>query len=196
LATLGNRSFLAIFAFIIAVLIIDTSIRQLSVFTGGLGTGSKDLASFVAMILVYAAGQYFILLFLRQSHLHFQLLYRLIILSQYVLIAILASITLQVVITGGYSSLLMRSVILINYVIFIILMGFMSQRFLSWSRSNRNKVVIAYGISMAVLSVSGIFTILYVNNALSGQRGIDYIEPLRSPIAVVASVENVLALLT
>ena len=188
---LGHRSFLVIFAFIIAVLITDTSIRQLSVFTGGLGTGSKDLALFVAMILVYAVGQYLILLFLRQSQLHFQLSYRLIFFSQYLLIAILASITLQVIFTGGYSSLLMRSVIWINYVIFIVMMGLLSQRFLSWSRSNRNKVVIAYGISMALLSVSGIFTILYVNNALSGQRGIDYIEPLRSPLAIVASVENV-----
>ena len=52
-------------------------------------------------------------------------------------------------------------------------------------------MVIAYGISMALLSVSGIFTILYVNNALSGQRGVDYVEPLRSPLAIVASVENV-----
>ena len=143
------------------------------------------------MILVYAVGQYLILLFLRRSQLHFQLSYRLIFFSQYLLIAILASITLQVIFTGGYSSLLMRSVIWINYVIFIVMMGLLSQRFLSWSRSNRNKVVIAYGISMALLSVSGIFTILYVNNALSGQRGIDYIEPLRSPLAIVASVENV-----
>jgi len=123
--------------------------------------------------------------------LHLQLSYRLITITQYVLIVILASITLQVVFTGGYSSLLMKSVIWINYVVFIVLIGLLSQRFLSWSISNRNKVVIAYGVSMAVLSVSGIFTILYVTNTLSGQRGIDYIGPLRSPLAIVASVFKV-----
>jgi hypothetical protein len=187
----GSRSFFAIFAFIIAVLIIDTSIRELSVFTGGLETGSKDIASYVAIILIYAVGQYLILSFLRHSQLHLQLSYRLITLSQYVLIAILASITLQVVLTGGYSSLLMKSIIWINYIIFIVLLGLLSQRFFSWSRSNRDKVVIAYGISMGVLSVSGIFTILYVTDALSGQRGIDYIRPLRNPLAIVASVENI-----
>jgi hypothetical protein len=191
LAIIGNRGFLALFALIIIVLLIDTSIRQLSVFTGGLGTGAQDLAVFVAMILVYAVGQYFILSFLRQSQLHFQLSYKLVTISQYVLIAILASITLQVIFTGGYSSLLMKTVIWINYIMFIALMASLSQRFLSWSRSNRNKVVIAYGVSMAVLSISGVFTILYVTNALSGQRGIDYIRPLRSPLAIVASVENV-----
>jgi len=191
LAMLGNRTFLAIFAFIIATLVIDTSIRQLSVFTGGLGTSSKDIASFVAIILVYAVGQYLILSFLRQSQLHLQMSYRLITLSQYVLIAILASVTLQVIFTGGYSSLLMQSVIWINYIIFVVLLGLLSQRFFSWSRSNRDKVVIAYGIATAVLAVSGIITLIYVTDALSGQRGVEYIKPLRNPLAIVASVENV-----
>jgi hypothetical protein len=49
----------------------------------------------------------------------------------------------------------------------------------------------AYGISMALLSVTGVFTILYVMNALSGQRNIDYIEPLRTPQAIVISAENI-----
>jgi hypothetical protein len=188
---LGNRSFLAIFLVVIAVLLVDTSIRQLSVYTGGLGTESKDLVLFAVMILVYAVGQYLILLFLRQSQLHFQLSYRLVTISQYILIAILVTITFQVIFTGGYSSSLMKLVVWINYVIFIVLMALLSQKFLSWSRSNRNRVVMAYGISMALLSVTGVFTILYVMNALSGQRNIDYIEPLRTPQAIVVSAENI-----
>lgn len=180
-----------IFGFIIIALIIDTSTRELSVFTGGLGTGTKDLAIFVIMILTYAAGQYLILHFLHQSHLHFQISYKLVTYSQYVLIVILASITLQVIFTGGYSSILMKAVIWINYIMFIVLMGLLSQRFLSWSSSNRNTVVISYGIAMGVLSVSGIFTILYITDALSEQRNIDYIRPLKSPLLIVAGVENI-----
>ena len=44
---------------------------------------------------------------------------------------------------------------------------------------------------MGVLSASGIFTVLYINNALSGQRDIEYIQSLKSPIAIVASVQNI-----
>ena len=172
-------------------LLVDTSIRKISSFTGDLETETEDLVLFILMIAVYAIGQYLILKFLGGSHLHFQMSFKIIRLSQYVLIAILALIAWQIVFTGGYSSILMKTIIWINYIILIILTGSLSHRFLVWSVSNRNKVVLAYAVAMGVLSVSGIFTILYINHALSNQRDIEYIRSLKSPIAIVASVQNV-----
>jgi hypothetical protein len=179
-----------LFALIIVALLVDTSIKKISPFTGGIGTGKEDVAVFISMIVVYVIGQYLILKFLGKSLLHFKQSYRVVRLSQYVLIAIFALIAWQVIFTGGYSSILMKAVIWINYIMLVILTGSLSQRFLVWSVSNRNKVVLAYAVAMGVLSASGVFTILYINDALSGQRDIEYIRPLRSPIAIVASVEN------
>ena len=85
----------------------------------------------------------------------------------------------------------MKTVIWINYAMFVILTGSLSYRFLEWSTSNKNRVVVAYGISMALLSASGVFTVFYINDALSGQRDIEYIRPFRNLIAIVASVENI-----
>jgi hypothetical protein len=191
LLTRGHKGFLVIFALIIIALLVDTSIRKIAPFTGGLGIGTQDLAIFISMIIVYAVGQYLILNFLGRSHLHFQKSYKIVQLSQYALITILALIAWQVIFTGGYSSILMKTVIWINYAMFVILTGSLSYRFLVWSTSNKNRVVVAYGISMAVLSASGVFTVFYINDALSGQRDIEYIRPFRNPIAIVASVENI-----
>jgi hypothetical protein len=101
---------------------------------------------------------------------------------------------LQVIFTSGYSSVLMKAVIWINYITFIVLMGLLSQRFISWSRSHRNAVVISYATAMGILSVSGMFTLLYITDALSEQRNIDYIRPLKSPLLIVAGVENIFSI--
>jgi hypothetical protein len=191
LVRLGHKSFLLIFALIIVALLVDTSIKKISSFTGGIGHETENLTIFILMIVVYAVGQYLILKFLGGSHLHFQLAYVIVRLSQYVLIAILATIAWQIIFTGGYSSILLKAVVWINYTMLIILTGSLSHRFLLWSIPNKNKIVLAYAISMGVLSFSGIFTILYINNALSGQRDIAYIQSLKSPIAIVASIQNI-----
>jgi hypothetical protein len=191
LVNIGHKGFLIIFALIIFALLVDNSIRKISPFVGGLGTAMEDLVIYTSMTIIYAAGQYLILNFIARNQLQFQKYYKIVRLSQYALIAILALIVWQVIFTGGYSSILMKTVVWLNYTLFIILTGLLSYRFLVWSMYNKNRVVVAYGIAMAVLSVSGIFTVLYVNNALSGQRDIEYIKPLRSPTAIVASAENI-----
>lgn len=180
-----------IFALVIAALLVDTSIKKISSFTGGIGHETENLIIFILMIVVYAMGQYLILKFPGGSHLHFQLAYNVVRLSQYVLIAILATIAWQIIFTGGYSSILLKTVVWINYIMLIVLTGSLSHRFLVWSIPNRNRIVLAYAIAMGVLSISGVFTVLYINNALSGQRNIDYIQSLESPIAIVASTQNI-----
>ena len=146
LISFWHKGFLLIFALIMVALLVDTSIRKISSFTGDLETETEDLVLFILMIAVYAIGQYLILKFLGGSHLHFQMSFKIIRLSQYVLIAILALIAWQIVFTGGYSSILMKTIIWINYIILIILTGLLSHRFLVWSVSNRNKVVLAYAV--------------------------------------------------
>lgn len=189
--SLGHRGFLIIFALTIVLLLVDTSIRKISPFVGGLGSSVEDLVIFTSMIVIYAVVQYLILDFIAKSQLQLQKYYKVVRFFQYALVAILALIALQVIFTEGYSSILMKSVVWINYAMFVILTGLLGYRFLVWSVYNKNRVVVAYGIAMVVLSISGVLTVLYVNNALSGQRDIEYIQSLRSPIAIVASVENI-----
>lgn len=50
-------------------------------------------------------------------------------------------------------------------------------RFFVWYRSNKNSVIISYGIAMAILSLQSLITIIFLTNALSGQAGLEYIRP-------------------
>ena len=185
----GNRGFFVVYSLVIVAVLVDTSIRKVSPFTGGIGP--EDSIMFIFLVCVYAVGQYSVLSFLASSHLHLHVSYKVIRIIQYVLLALLILIAFQIVSAGIYSSILMKTVIWINYAMLISLLGYLSYKCFIWSTTNKNRVIVAYAIAMAALSVSGIFTILYVNNALSGQRDIEYIRPLRSPISIVAAVENI-----
>jgi hypothetical protein len=151
---------------------------------------AENIAIFTIMVFIYAIAQHLILrstalknLQSKQSRL--TLTHKLVSIVQYALIAILAYIILQMVFTLSYSITLMKVVVWINYVISVILLGFLAQRFFSWFKSNHNILIIVYAIAMLVLSLSVVFTVLYVSNELTGQRGLERITPLQSPVSKV-----------
>ena len=176
---------------------IDISITRISVFTGGLPSSNSDIVVFAIIAGVYAIGQYIILSFVRlrvnknSERKRFVFSYRLAWISQYILIAILASVTLEMIFTSSYNILLLKVVIWINYVISIILMGMLAGKFFSWSRSSHSTVVISYAIAMGILAVSAIFTILYIENELTGQRDIEYVRPFKSIVGYIGGSENI-----
>ena len=167
---------------IIVTVIIDTSIPRVAIFTGGLRPQIQNITYFVSTTLVFAVGQFIVLRYIAsrgsESLKHSLMsVHKIITLSQYALIAILASIALEMIFTSVYSSLLLKAVIWINYALSAILLGFLAMRFFVWYRSNKNSVIISYGIAMAMLSLLSIITILFLTNALSGQAGLEYIRP-------------------
>lgn len=167
---------------IIVTAIIDTSITRISIFIGGLHSQFQDIVYFVIMILVYAIGQFIVLRYIttrRKDVLQdgLMLTNKLVTVLQYVLIALLVSIAFEMIFASTYSSILLKTIIWINYALSAVLLGFLSARFFAWYKSNRNTIVISYGIAMATLSVLGIVTILYISNELSGQRGLEYVRP-------------------
>jgi hypothetical protein len=52
----------------------------------------------------------------------------------------------------------------ISYVSAIVILGLLTQRFFSWYSSNRNSVVLLYGLSSVVLAINAAFTLMLVNN--------------------------------
>jgi hypothetical protein len=53
---------------------------------------------------------------------------------------------------------------MISYTLGIILTGFLAQRLFSWFKSNRNLVVILYGLSSAMFAANAVFSILFVTS--------------------------------
>ncbi len=148
------------------------------------------------MVVVYTVGQYLILGFVKSKineiisnkQLHLNVIHKVVSITQYAVIAILVSIILQMIITSGYNIFLLNAVLLINYILSIILLGLLAQRFFSWFKSQRNPVVLAYALAISVLSINAGFTLLYVANELTARP--TYVNSMRNPIMTFSSADS------
>jgi hypothetical protein len=194
---IGSKGIFVLICFIIIVLIVDTSILKISAITGGLSSTGSTIAIFAVMSVIFGVGQYFILGFVRRyneknssnERLRLSALGKAVSIIQYTLIAIFASIILQMLFTSSYNVLFLEVVIWISYILAIALLGFLSQRFLSWFRSSHNPVVLAYSLAIIMISINAIFTVLYVTNELASKP--TNIQPEITPVAPYSSVYDI-----
>lgn len=194
---IGSKGIFVLISFIIIALIVDTSIVRISANTGGLRSGSSSIAVFVVMTTIFAVGQYLILGFVggvsqkikSNEKLRLRAIGKIVSLIQYALIAILASIILQMLFTLSYNVLFLEAVIWISYILAIALLGILSQRFLSWYRSKRNPVVLAYSLAIMMISINAVFTVLYVTEELINKPV--EIQPQKTPLAPYSSESDI-----
>jgi len=194
---IGTKGIFILVSSIIIALIVDMSIVKISAITGGLSSTESSIAIFVVMSVIFAVGQYFILGFVRRcttknssnERLRLSSIGKVVSIIQYVLIGIFASIILQMIFTSSYNVLFLEIVTWINYILAITLLGFLSQRFLSWFRSNHNPVVLAYSLAIIVISINAVFTLLYVTNELASKPTV--IQPAITPVATYGSVYGI-----
>jgi len=84
-----------------------------------------------------------------------------------------------------------KLIIDVNYGMAIILFALMAKKFFTWYRNKRNLILVFYGITVSVICLNFICTLSYVMNSLTGQRGLDYIVPIRGLISIVVGANNV-----
>ena len=142
------------------------------------------------MAITFSVSQYFILSFVRarnQSAQHmsarFRRLNQLVVTTQYVLIAILAALIVQMIFTSSYYTFFLEVVIWMNYVLCIGLLGFLSYRFLSWFKSKHNTVVLAYSLAMMMICINALFTLIYLNNQFTHAQAGPTVSPALTPVA-------------
>src|SRR5919202_1875700 len=119
ISELGNKGISITIVLIIIALVIDSSIVSIVTSTGGLSSSAIGL--FVFMIGVFAVGQYVILGFIKYNYIKRQkigvissnlsFLVKTVDIVQYVLIAILVSIILQMLLTTSYHIVVLRAII-------------------------------------------------------------------------------------
>ena len=136
---IGSKGIFVLICFIIIILIVDTSIVKISAIIGGLSATGSSIVIFAVMCVIFAVGQYLILGFVRRvnekriANRRLRLsnaIGRAVSIIQYALIAIFASIILEMLFTSSYNVLFLKIVIWINYILAIALLGFLAQRFL------------------------------------------------------------------
>jgi hypothetical protein len=166
---LRSKKFFTIFLVIVIAQFIDLTIGTLSDLFVDFAVSPLGIGLFIAITMIYGVGQYFVLdtvkATIKQSEAkiwtHVTLVRNVVTITQYVLIAIMASIVLQIIINSGYYTSLLAIGATISYGLAAILTGLLAYWFLSWFRRNRALVVLMYGLAAAMISVNAIDTILY-----------------------------------
>ena len=141
---------------------------------------------FLALGVVYIIGQYILLQFTKKKskdirsrgQLHLSLIHKAVIIIQCVLAVVIVFFIVEMVLTSSYSVVVLATAIGISYTLSIILLGLLSKRFFSWFKSNRNSVVLLYGLSSAMLAINAASTVAFVDTVLlSLSQGYVYPHP-------------------
>jgi hypothetical protein len=177
---------------IIATLIADTALEKIADLLGTQAADPEEMSIKIFIVISaigYGVGQYLVLSFIihrnkqmikgtsrnrfvltQASRNRFVLTQRVVMISQCVLSALLVSVILIMIFESHYytSQLILSTVI--SYVMSIFLLSLLSNRFFSWYKSsNRNLVVLSYGVACALLAVNLALGVAFMTSALLDQ---------------------------
>ena len=179
----NNKTVFVLVSIIIVAMIVDTSIIKISYFISRLPSPVWDNILFSMFVLLYAIGQYFILRYVKvisskteqYRHIHLNVIHKSVSIVQYILVALLLILIIEMLSTSSYHILLVAATIGLSYISAAVMIGILAYRFFSWFKSNHNLLVFSYGIAGTLLMINAIFTFGYVFNILVNQFPI--IEP-------------------
>jgi hypothetical protein len=169
----GNKKILAVLSIVIAALIVDASIGKISGLIGRGWAPSTQIVLFILVAAAYVAGQYFVLGFVKQKGnqtinrvLFISKLHTLTTLAQYILIAIAGFVILQIVLASYYYVLAIVVAITISCSLAVAMMAILTQQFFRWYKSNKDHLILLYGLSSAILAVHLAITLVFVDTVL------------------------------
>ena len=163
--------FFIVFLIVFIAQVVDAIIGTLADVLWEFTVSFWGVALFFGISIVYAFGQYFIMGMVKSKNKEkeirknqFNTLERILTIVQYILLAILVLVNLQIILNAQYSIVLLELGVAISYGFAVIVMGLLLYSLFSWFRVNRSIVVLLYGlaafmISIYIISVAIIFTI-------------------------------------
>jgi hypothetical protein len=162
---------------IVGTEITDISLNKINLFNNTEFPFEWDMVAFVSAAIVYIIGQHVLLKFVRKGisdipsneRSHFSIIRKITRVIQYALIAILILVILQISITSYYSIRLLITSIWISYALAIFMLGFLTRQFFYWFKSNRNIVVLFYGLSTGFIGIDAAISLVLSTSLLIGQ---------------------------
>lgn len=170
----NNKLFFIIAAVLIATLLVDTALERISELIGA--SEMKTEIFIVISIIAYGAGQYIILSSVHEKTKkmlagsgannsfvsQIKRLHRLVLVVQFILSAILVSIILLVIFESRYDTILITAATAISYTFAIALAGLLARSFFKWFKSNRNSVVLSYGLAASAITINLAFAVSFM----------------------------------
>ena len=170
-----NKIVFLLVSIIFASLMLELSLIKIYSISVNELISNMGITFFVGIGIVYVIGQYLLLKFVKGftnkrrmgKELHLNLARRSVTVGQYILTAILVFVILQMVLTSRYSVITLVAVTSISCVLSIVMLGLLAQKFFSWFKTRKEKVILLYGLSSSMLALNAILTIAYVDLVLT-----------------------------
>ncbi len=159
----------------VVALIADASLARTSdLLSPNLSRKSEMIVVFALISVAFFVGQFMILRFVRYTSkeihggakVQFYRTYKVTIAVQIVLSIVLLFVILQLVMMSYYLIMSLIVATTISYSLAIAMMVLLMKSFFSWFRTNKDFVILAYGISAATLAIHLGFTLFFAATAL------------------------------
>jgi hypothetical protein len=147
---------------VIITIIVDSEVGIVADFIPAQLSSSIGISVFIAIAILFAVTQYFILAYVKQSNketraraLHINVTHIAVSIAQYVLVGMLAIVISQILTAQQYSIMTISYVL--SYGLWIVTLGLLARAFFSWYlRSNKNVMVLILTLSMIAYVVNGL----------------------------------------
>jgi hypothetical protein len=201
--SVSNKYKILITVTLVAVaLVVDAMVSNIADFIDEFLVSSSGITLFIIILCIYGFGQYFILEFVKQKSRgirlhtsHLKVMHNIVTIVQYSLTAIILFVIFQMVLTSHYYTFLLAAVTAISYILAGTIMALLAFLLFSWYKSNRNHVVLLYGISSAILAVTAVAAILLMCYILVADKSseISPQSPVEYPSYMQGSIEKMLS---
>jgi hypothetical protein len=188
----SDKKLLLLMSILVVTFLIDSQIGYIADFIPERLVTNEGIALFIGIAVVFAIGGILTLEYVktktkesRARVLHLHATHIGVTIAQYVLIAIIAFVIAQILVTAQYNTVMIAAALSISYGLWIITLALLSRAFLSWLRSSRSNVTVSKrNVMVLILALS---MIAYVVNGVTGLA--NFLLMLQEQLEVVTSVD-------
>ena len=188
----SDKKLLLLMSILVVTFLIDSQIGYIADFIPERLATNEGIALFIGIAVVFAIGGILTLEYVktktkesRARVLHLHATHIGVTIAQYVLIAIIAFVIAQILVTAQYNTVMIAAALSISYGLWIITLALLSRAFLSWLRSSRSNVTVSKrNVMVLILALS---MIAYVVNGVTGLA--NYLLMLQEQLEVVTSAD-------
>jgi hypothetical protein len=173
-----NKKLLTLMLVAIITIMVDSEVGIIADFIPVELSSSVGIAVFIAIAIIFAVAQYFILAYVKQSNkeararaLYLDVTHIVVSIAQYVLVGMLAIVILQILTAQHYNLTTLYISYAVSYGLWIVTLGLLTRAFFTWyTRSSKNVMVLIFTLSMIAYVVNGITGLVSYIDFLTQQK--------------------------
>jgi hypothetical protein len=176
----SDKKLFALMLTVIVTLTVESQIGYVADFIPEQLSSGMGITVFIVIAAVFVVTQYIILGYVRQLNKetkdrisHLQLLQTGVSVGQYILLAVIALVILQILLIHEYSILSLYITYAISYGLWVVILALLARAFFSWYRfSNKDVIVLLLALSMIAYVINGVAGLANFSGMLTQQKPI------------------------